>query len=323
MRLAFFAVALLAPAATASAQIRVSGRVVEESTGTPVGGATVRLTGSDSTMTTGVSGTFAFASVTAGRFLLTVAAPAYEFRSIAIESYTDTVINIAVRSRITALDPMIVRPRTIRIKGTVVDSTTGEPILFAQASLFPAGRYDGVSNIGDFSFKDVPVGPTTLIFEALEHVPVVVTLDAMRDTTIAVKLPIDSVAVRMMAVQAMRLAERARSQPYVLRAYNADLIAKENRSTVGELVDRMMVVSYDPRRRAETSPDDACVFYDDRKVAPAMLDGMSPEIIQRVEIYAHGGMIRVYSKRYVMSLTRRANLRLVTYLPIGLRTACS
>ena len=301
----------------------MSGRIVDESTRTPVSGAVVRLTGSDSTMTTGGSGTFTFSGITAGRFILTVAAPAYEFRSVTVETYTDTVIDVALRQRITTLDPMVVRPRTIRIKGTVADSATGEPILFAQASLFPQGRYEGVSNIGNFSFKDVPVGPTTLIFEAIEHVPVVVSFDARRDTTVTVKLPIDSVAVRMLAVQAMRLAERARAQPYVLRAYDADRIAKEGRGTVGELVDRMMVVPYDPRRRSQASAESACVFLDDNKIPPAMLDGMLPEILQRIEIYQHGAMIRVYTKRYVLGLTQQAIIRNVTYLPIGLSPVCA
>lgn len=323
MRHFFSAIALLGAAATASAQMRVSGRVLDERSGTPLSGAIVRLTGSDSTMTTGTSGTFTFASAIPGRFVLTVAAPSYEFKSVALEAYTDTIVTVVMRPRTTVLDPMVIRPRTIRVKGTVVDSLTGEPILFAQAGLFPEGRYDGVSNIGNFSFKDVPVGQTTLVFEAIEHVPIVVSFNATRDTVLHIKLPIDSVAVRMLATQSSRLAERARAVPYTTRAYNADLIAKERRSTVGELVDRMLLAPYDPRRRAALTADDACVFYDDIKVAPAMLDGMAPETVQRVEIYQHGAMIRVYSKRYVLGLLKEPLLRAVTYLPIGMRVACA
>jgi hypothetical protein len=315
-------VAFLGTAATATAQIRLSGRIIDERSGTPLSGAVVRLTGSDSTMTTGTSGTFAFASAIPGRFVLTVAAPAYEFNSISLEAYTDTIVTVVMRPRTTILDPMVIRPRTIRVKGTVVDSVTGEPILFAQAGLFPEGRYDGVSNIGNFSFKDVPVGQTTLVFEAIEHVPIVVSFNATRDTVLNIKLPVDSVAVRMVATQSLRLAERARAVPYVTHAYDTDLIARERRSTIGELVDRMLLAPYNPRRRAGVNTDDACVFYDDIKVAPAMLDGMAPEAVQRVEIYQHGAMIRVYSKRYVLGLARESALRAVTYLPIGMRVAC-
>ena len=56
-----------------------------------------------------------------------------------------------------------------------------------------------------------------------------------------------------------------------------------------------------------------------RVESEASADG---EIVERVEVYARGGMIRVYSKRYVMSLMGQDQLRAVLYLPIGMRPVC-
>jgi hypothetical protein len=53
-----------------------------------------------------------------------------------------------------------------------------------------------------------------------------------------------------------------------------------------------------------------------------MLLGIYPELVERVEVYAHGAMIRVYSKRYVMSLTGQDQLKRVLYLNIGLHPVC-
>jgi hypothetical protein len=49
---------------------------------------------------------------------------------------------------------------------------------------------------------------------------------------------------------------------------------------------------------------------------------MVPELIERVEVYKGGAMIRVYTKRYVASLINTAGLQKVMYLPIGLGLSC-
>ena len=306
----------------ASAQVvRVSGTVVDERQ-TPIQGALVRITGSDTAMTTGPSGTFSFGSVVPGGVIVTASLFGYEPRTVPLNAISDTIITIVLRSRVTTLDPMVVRPRLVRIKGTVVDSATNEPILFAYVSLFPGARTVDASNIGRFTFDTVGTGPITIVAEAMEHLPVQLQLDAKRDTTVTIRLPIDSLAVRIMQAQAARLQRRSNAEPYVVRSYDRDLIARENRSTVGELVDRMLLRPWNPRARAAQSADDACVFYDDKKIAPGMLDGMYPELVERVEVYARGAMIRVYSKRYVISLAAREMLPTVTYLATGLRPFC-
>jgi hypothetical protein len=156
----------------------------------------------------------------------------------------------------------------------------------------------------------------------MEHLPLVTRLNTARDTTLTMRMSLDSVAIRIIGAQVVRLGDRAQASPYTLRSYGRELITRENRATVGELVDRLMLVPPDPSKRQKMSAEDACVFYDDNKIAPAMLDGMYPELVERVEIYQHGAMIRVYSKRYVMSLAAQPSLRTITYMPIGMGTVC-
>lgn len=309
--------------ATASAQIvRVSGRIVEEGTGTPIGGVVVRVTGSIVTMTTGASGTFSFGELLGGPIVLTVSSLAYEFQSIPLQVASDTVVTIVLKRKITTLDPMVVRPRLLRVRGQVLDDGTGDAILFAQVSLFPEGRTIEASNTGRFTLDKVPAGEVTLVVEAMEYLPAVVRFNSARDTTLTVRMAIDSVAMRVMGAQVIRLHDRAQGSQFAMRAFNREAIVRERRSTVGELVDRLMLVPFNPATRQGRSPEDACVFYDDRKIAPGMLDGMYPEVIERVEVYNQGGMIRVYSKRYVMSLMARGQLKTVTYLQTGLGTVC-
>ena len=67
---------------------------------------------------------------------------------------------------------------------------------------------------------------------------------------------------------------------------------------------------------------DACYFVDDMRVEPAMFDGLLPELIERVEMYKDGAMIRVYTKRYVAALINKSGLQKLSYMPIGLRPSC-
>jgi len=288
-------------------------------------GAIVRLTGSDTTMTTGPSGTFSFAGVIAGRVILTVAAPAYEFRSIPLELAADTVLTITMRLRTTSLDPMLVRPGSVKIKGSVLDSASGDAILFAQVTLFPQGSYVEASNSGRFTLDKVPTGPVMLVAEAVEHLPRTIQFDARRDTTVTMRLAIDSVAIRMKDRQVMRLNDRSYSQPYMIRSYNRQAIEQEGQAMLGYVIDRMMVKSPSSQERNARnvkSADEGCYFLDDKKVVFAVLDGQYPELVERVEIYGGGAMIRVYTKRYVLSLAGQPLLKKVTYIPTGMSVIC-
>lgn len=308
------------PAAVSAQIVRVNGTVVDERL-RPIPGATLRLTGADSAVKTGADGAFLFEGIFPNGMILTVSAPGYDFRSIAL-SPGNTALTITMKSGITTLEKMVIRPKGVRIKGQVVDEKTGDGLLFARVSLFPDGRTVDASNVGDFRFDSIQ-GPVTIVAEVLEHLPVQVQLNPSRDTTIKIRMPTDSVALRMIAQQVVRLKKRSQAVPHTVKSADRRMIQVEARASISEMVDKMLVRSVNTARwMRDQSADDGCVFFDDKKIAPAQLVGIYPEIVERVEVYARGAMIRVYSKRYVMSLMGQEQLRKVLYLPIGMRPVC-
>jgi hypothetical protein len=316
------ALAVLA-ASTAFAQVRVSGRVVDETGTAPVAGASVRVTGSDTTMTTGPSGTFAFGGLIPGKMVLTVSAVGRRFVSMPLELEADTVITVVMRPHVVALDPLVIRPGALNIKGTIVDSVTGDYLWFAQAGIYPGERWVNARN-ADFKFDKVAPGPVTIVVEAAEYLPAVISFDARRDTAFRVKLVIDTVARRMIARQINRLDERAEAQPYDIRAFTREDFDRERAESIGRFIGRQLFrPQFTQREQMAQSASDACVFYDDRRIPPQMLQGILPELVERVEFYRRGAMIRVYSKRYVRSLIVKEVLPKLTYIPTGFGPMCA
>lgn len=312
---------LLVPGAVRAQVARVDGTVVDAGL-RPIRGATLRLTGADSAITTDADGKFLFEGIFPNGMILTVSAPGYSFRSIPL-SPGNTTLTITMEGGITQLDPMIVRPKRFRIKGQVVDAKSGDALLFARVSLFPENRVVDASNVGDFKFDTVSAGPVTIVAEAMEYLPVQIAFNASADTSIKIRMSTDSVALRMIAQQVVRLRKRSQAVPHTVNYADRRMIQLEARASISEMVDKLLVRPVNAARwMRDQSADDGCVFFDDQKIAPAQLLGIYPEIVERVEVYARGAMIRVYSKRYVMSLMGQDQLRKVIYLPIGLRPVC-
>lgn len=336
--------ALLAvgPGAIGAQVVRVSGRVIDEGRSTPIEGATVRLTGVEAQITDG-NGRFRFAATTPGRMILSVEAVGHSFRSIELDVQSDTSVTVVMRSRVVTLDTIVVRARSVRIEGTVVDSATGTRLLQAQATLYPGSRTVGALS-GMFMFDDAPTGEVTLVVEALEHRPTRVTFHATRDTSLTIALGIDSVAIRMIQMQVERLAQRSRPLALSLVALNREAIGREGVSSIGELVTRQLFEDRENVRRAaaQASADDGCIFLDDVKVTRDVFEGLPPEVIERVEIYrgagetpsirgrssarrtirAESSMIRVYTRRYVASLLGREMLPKLFYMRSGVKPMC-
>jgi hypothetical protein len=307
--------------ATASAQTaRVSGRVVEESRGTPIPNATVRISGAADQVTDSL-GRFEFTRVFPQRYIITVASMGYRFTTVEATIERDTTLVIMMIRRVTTLDTVVVRPRYVRIKGTAVDSASGDALMQAQATLYPDGRFaEAVS--GTFRFDSVAPGPVTIIVEGAEHLPVRVELDLSRDTSFKVKMSVDSLALRMIAVQVKRLEKRAQSVPYQMRSYNRNLINEHRIMAMGDFLAQHGVVASD-WRRSVIAGGAGCYFVDDVKVDKGVVLQQIPELIERVETYKRGGMIRIYTKRYVASLIGRDGLLSMKYIPTGFSPTCS
>jgi hypothetical protein len=321
MRLLQACTAALLFAASASAQTaRVSGRVIDGDRGTPIAGASVRLTGASMRATDSL-GRFEFTDVVPGRYIVTVTSIGYRLQSVHLTIQRDTALSISMTRRVVSLDTMVVRPKYLRLKGTAVDSASGDALMQAQATLYPGSRFVGALS-GVFNFDSVAPGPVTIIVEGAEHLPVRLEFDASRDTAFRVKMAVDSVALRMIKLQVMRLQQRAQSAPYSVRSFNREAIGAHHVSSIGLFLDRKVTKPIPPRIKARLSAMDACYFIDDNRVEPAMFDSLEPELIERAEVYKDGGMVRVYTKRYVASLINKTGLQKLSYMPIGLRPSC-
>ena len=329
-------------AATAQAQtVRISGTVVDERQ-LPIQGATVRLTG-DTSMITRSDGQFTFANVIPGRRVLTVSSIGFELRSLDVTIIRDSSLSIVMTRRTVTLDTVVVRPRSLRIKATAVDSASGDFLLQAQATLYP-GSLSLSAVSGVFVFDSVSPGPVTMVFEALEHLPTRIELNLNRDTTFRVAMGVDSVALRMTALQVKRLEQRTNAISMPTTALNRDAIKREAATTLHELLTRRAFEDPQAARQAFTAPPEAgCYFVDDVKVSRGVFDAMLPELVERVEIFRSAGapapklsgrqrgernfgtvqMFRVYTKRYVATLPRKQNLPRIMFSGSGLKPACS
>jgi hypothetical protein len=339
MRL-FLISAILLPAALSAQAVKLSGNVRGDLQ-SPVEGATARLTGGE-TRTTRGDGRFQFDRLTPGRYILTVTAIGYQPYSIALELGRDTTVAIALSRSTVVLDTMRIRPGALRIRGEAVDQKTGESVLHVDAILYPGGKIVGARS-GSFRFDSLSPGPTMVVVEGLEHVPAAVRFDLRRDTTIRIAMPTDSVAIRMMAVGAKRLASRSNASPVPMKALGRDDIPRMG-NVVGEIVSRMLFEDPMEVRKAYLPAEDGCFFLDDVKVSRAMYDALDPSEVERIEVFRRVGgdppsinapkrqfrarnfsgarMVRVYTKRFAVTVPARDLLPRIVYMQAGLGTVC-
>jgi hypothetical protein len=273
--------------------------------------------------------------------VITATTVGHQLKAIDLFIRSDTTLTIVLSRRTISLDTVLVRPRNLRIKGTAVDSTSGDFLLQAQATLYPGGRFVGATS-GVFTFDSVSPGLTTLVVEGHEHLPMRVELDLQHDTTFRIRLGIDSLAVRMTAMQVRRLEQRSRAIPMPTTALNREAIEREGATSLLELVTHRLY--QDPgavRKSFVKPPASTCYFVDDSRVPLAVLEGMQPQLVERIEIYRSGGppspslsggtgrnfgpanMVRVYTRRYVSTLARQKSLPRVFYVGTGLSPSCS
>jgi hypothetical protein len=152
-----------------------------------------------------------------------------------------------------------------------------------------------------------------------------IVMEPNRDTTVAVALEIDSLQQRLIKQQLQRL--QTRMDNAVGRAYAVsrdEMLQRENMTLWHALYHTGHgIVHRLPPMRLDTVPQ--CVFVDEREVrTPAFNDqgriipGVSgaaqflfPEDVERVEFYAEGAMVRIYTRRYMARLVS-GDVRLTT-----------
>ena len=302
----------MVPRGTAAQQVTVTGRVLERTYASWIGGAIVSLSGSPPFFTD-LDGLFRFNRVVPGRHTLTVEAMGYQTRSFELEIRADTTVTVEMDPDPVVLDSLMVRTGEVTIRGEILDAVTGLRVLYAQVTVEP-----GLSTIGalsgEFRIPKVPIGrAVTVRVEAVEYLPARIALITEADTSLTIELEHDSVGIRMIAQQERKLEVRSRGQPYRRRVLGKDRLALLPTWTMYEVVMRELKMSQrswdrgSPRARtAPGSPpalDEQCLFIDDvQQMHFAFLWGLWPGEVARVEIYDGGGMVRVYTKRYLVGL---------------------
>ena len=265
--------------------ITVTGLVVERTRSSWIGGATVPLSGSP-LFFTDLDGTFRFTGVTPGRHTLFVEAMGYQTRSQEMVIRADTAFTVEMDPDPIRLDSLLVRAGNITIRGEILDASTGQRVLFAQVTVQPDFSTVGAIS-GHFTVRRVPVGrAVTVLVEAVEFLPARIALITEADTSLTVEMEPDPVGIRMVAEQAQKLEARSRGQPYRRRVLGEDRLALLPSWTMYEVGSRELKMSKRSWNRGGV-----------RGGRPS-----GPGEVARVEIYDDGGMVRIYTKRYLVSL---------------------
>lgn len=305
-RVAAGAVVLMAPASLAAQGLTVSGVVIESTRGARVAGATVRL-GDQRSFFTDLDGAFHFTDVPAGLHAMVVEAYGYRPRTLSLNLRSDTTLRVELEPAPIELDTLAVDLDNVTVRGTVRDAETNLPILVAQLLVYPGGRSVGAIS-GRFRLENVPAGhPITLVVEAMEYLPARLSLVPEGDTTLAIPLETDPVALRMVQQQVKRLEVRAQAVPVSLTALNREDLERHVYLNVLDVI-RQRAPRSVPREDKDIWGRRGCYFLDDSKVPLDVFQGLRPEQIERIEIFGRGSMIRVYTRRYVHRLAREGQL---------------
>ncbi len=299
---------LLAPTVAAQqADVVLEGRVSEIESGVPIAGATVVVDSAGITVTDG-AGVFRLDHVPPGRRDVRVEAIGYASWAGSLLLRGDTVLQIRLQRAPVPLDTLRVRSRTIGIRGRVTAAATGRDLRGVEVR---AGAETTRTNgAGRFRLRRVPAGgPVDVQLRLFGYLPGGVTIDAERDTSIALELRVDSVARRMVAAQVRRLEQR--SHPYASTLMKpidrAELERKENhslydllREEYGPWIERVQCILIDDEQRYEG--------FDLLKLYAA-------SDLQRVEVLFGGHMLRIYTRDYVIDMIAgRARLVRPLYL---------
>ena len=288
----------------------VSGRIVQEGDGTGVPGATVRLSGG-LVRISGPEGEFRFARVPEGAHTLTVEAMGYRSRQLPLVVRSDTILLVELEVDPVRVDSILVRGRTVTVKGRVVDEVTGRPIpgAWIQTDLFSEvySRDDG-----SFRLRRVPRGyPVTATIGAYRYLPRSRTFIAHRDTTLVIGMSPDSLAIRLFEVAEDQMQIRTRGVNLSQFPLTRDFIERRIFRTVPELI----------RLKTGGRPiSEKCLFIDEVKQPfVEILDTYLPSEIERIEIFGRGAMVRIYTQDFVAkNLTRVDELPSIIYVMSGI-----
>jgi TonB-dependent SusC/RagA subfamily outer membrane receptor len=154
-------VALVRPPPATGPPTRTVGGIVLDANKAPVAGATVKVTGTALSATTGADGTFSIADVATSDVTLDVEVTGQPPAQIAVPAAKSAVVvTVGAAGAGEPAPPAPPPPRTIT--GKVMDPVTSEPIAAAEVTLKSTGQVVFSEADGTFKLENVPPGPAVL-----------------------------------------------------------------------------------------------------------------------------------------------------------------
>lgn len=295
-------VALTASPGTGSAQTRhtLTGRVVERGTTAGLPGVPVALTGQASRLTD-EEGRFRFEDLAPGRYILTVRGIGYTPAVVPVVVSGDTAVVVELDVAPVAMDTLRARAGEVRVRGRVRDPVLDDWLIDAEVFGTP-DREDVTDGVGRFDLGDVPAGvPLTVMVRSFGYLPVTVTFEPSRDTTLVFELERDPVAQRMIAVQMERVDRRSEGLRYEpLPVLDRDDLMRRHSGLILDVL-KLRLGTYMYRRIA-------CIVLDENLVFRWRLATLHVDRIQRVEVTdfltlgARALMVRIYTRDFVRKM---------------------
>ncbi|MGH7468267.1 MAG: hypothetical protein ACRENP_09800 [Longimicrobiales bacterium] len=118
-----------------------------------------------------------------------------------------------------------------------------------------------------------------------------------RDATLRIQLQVDTMVQRLIAEQSQRLEERAVATVGKAFSIGRDQLLQQREGTLSETLGEIM--RYAPY---SLSSPTRCVFIDEKLATAEVVFMLFPEEIQRVEFLFNGGMMRIYTRRFMASM---------------------
>ena len=283
------AVSLAATPIAAQQPAVVTGRVLEAETDRPLESVDLRLAGA--VQVTDAEGRFRFERVPHGRHTLALSALGYRSQELVLDVVGDTTLTIRLEVGPVPLDPLDVRSRFVSVRGRVRDA--GRDMSLRDAEVVAGAERTTTGVGGRFRVRRVPAGePVVVQVRAFGYLPASVQLAPENDTTLDFELEEDPITNRMVDQLVENIEIRSRALPYARKHIGRDEMLRHRNFPVADL----LRFTFGPRiRRVQ------CVMIDDMQVPFGMeqLASYMPEDLQYIEVIDGGGMIRLYTRRYV------------------------
>lgn len=299
-----------ATALQAQTGFTVRGTVTDRQTG---GGVVATVTLEDAGRTlSSESGEFEIRGVRPGRYALTVEALGYRTARTTILVMEDVTGTIRLDPEPIPLEPVDVRPAELTLRGRVVEKGSGNSAPYVTIDLGPAGQTT-TNDAGGFRIGGILRGRHTVRVEGFGWLPASIRLAVEADTSLIIEIERDPITDRIIARQIGELSERVRSVGVSLATVDRrEMVHTRAANPVEVLSSRAGV-------RVQSCPDTSlplCIYargmirrplvYIDDVLIPDGLDVLRlypNALIERMEVIAHGGQIRVYTTWFIQRMT--------------------